>query len=54
MALEHGLGDAAKARALEAAVAAALAEAPTADLGGAATTREFGDAVLSNLQVPVS
>jgi len=54
MALEHGLAEPTKARALEAAVAAALAEAPTPDLGGAATTREFGDAVLSNLQVPVS
>jgi 3-isopropylmalate dehydrogenase len=54
MALEHGLGEPGKARALEAAVAAALAETQTPDLGGSATTREFGDAVLSNLQVPVS
>jgi isocitrate/isopropylmalate dehydrogenase len=30
-------------------VAAALVEAPTADLGGRASTAEFGDAVLKEL-----
>jgi 3-isopropylmalate dehydrogenase len=54
MALEHGLGDPARARALEAAIDAALAQTPTADLGGSATTREFGDAVLAHLEVAVS
>ncbi len=48
--LEHGLGRPEAARALEAAVDAALAEAPTPDLGGSATTREFGDAVLAALE----
>ena len=47
--LEHGLGEPALARALEAAVAGALASAPDADLGGAATTSEFGSAVLAAL-----
>src|SRR5437868_2517806 len=54
MALEHALGDAESARAVEAAVDAALAQAPTADLGGTATTREFGDAVLASLEAKVS
>ena len=36
---------------LERAVDAALAEAPTPDLGGSATTREVGDAVLRALDV---
>ncbi len=47
--LEHGLdrpGDAAR---LREAVAAALAEAPTPDLGGTATTSGLGDAVISHL-----
>ncbi len=47
--LEHGLGRPDEARALEAAVDAALAETPTPDLGGWATTQEFGDAVLAGL-----
>jgi 3-isopropylmalate dehydrogenase len=47
--LEHGLGRPEEARALEAAVEDALATAPTPDLGGAATTAEFGDAVLRAL-----
>jgi isocitrate/isopropylmalate dehydrogenase len=34
---------------LEAAVERALNEAPTADLGGTASTRRFGDAVLEAL-----
>ena len=47
--LRHALGREAEADALERAVDAALAEAPTADLGGTATTRELGDAVLRSL-----
>src|SRR4051794_9896950 len=47
--LEHGLGRAAEARALTAAVDQALAEAPTPDFGGDATTTDFGDAVLAAL-----
>ena len=51
--LEHGLGRGAEARRLDAAIDRALAEAPTPDRGGTATTREFGDAVLAALEVPV-
>jgi 3-isopropylmalate dehydrogenase len=47
--LEHGLGRPEDARALAAAVEVALAQAPTPDLGGTATTAEFGDAVLRAL-----
>jgi isocitrate/isopropylmalate dehydrogenase len=47
--LEHGLGRPGEARALESAVDAALAGSPTPDLGGTATTAEFGDAVLARL-----
>ncbi len=47
--LEHGLGRPDDARRLREAVARALAEAPTPDLGGTATTSELGDAVLSHL-----
>jgi 3-isopropylmalate dehydrogenase len=47
--LEHGLGRPEEARALAAAVEVALAQAPTPDLGGTATTTEFGDAVLRAL-----
>jgi 3-isopropylmalate dehydrogenase len=47
--LEHGLGRPEEARALAGAVEVALAEAPTPDLGGTATTAEFGDAVLRAL-----
>ena len=45
--LEHGLGLSAEARRLEAAIDAALASAPTRDLGGDATTEAFGVAVLA-------
>jgi 3-isopropylmalate dehydrogenase len=47
--LEHGLGRPEEASALAEAVEDALARAPTPDLGGAATTAEFGDAVLRAL-----
>jgi len=47
--LEHGLGRAEAARKLETAVEQALASTPTKDLGGTATTAEFGDAVLREL-----
>jgi 3-isopropylmalate dehydrogenase len=47
--LRHGVGRAAEADALDRAVDVALAEAPTVDLGGSATTRELGDAVLRAL-----
>jgi 3-isopropylmalate dehydrogenase len=53
LALEHGLARPELARTLEAAVDAAARTAPTPDVGGGATTREFGDAVLSVLEVPV-
>ena len=47
--LEHGLGRREQGRRLAAAVERALVEAPTPDLGGGASTREFGDAVLALL-----
>ncbi len=47
--LTHGLGRDDDAAALERAVDAALVEAPTADLGGSASTSAFGDAVLRAL-----
>ena len=48
--LDHGLGRVSEARSLTAAVEAALAAAPTRDLGGTATTSEFGDAVVRELE----
>jgi 3-isopropylmalate dehydrogenase len=47
--LRHGLGRADDARALEAAVDETLAEVKTPDLGGDATTRDVGDAVLARM-----
>jgi 3-isopropylmalate dehydrogenase len=47
--LEHGLARPEEARKLEGAVEEALASTPTQDIGGGATTREFGDAVLRAL-----
>jgi 3-isopropylmalate dehydrogenase len=47
--LEHAAGRADGAAAVEAAVDRAIEEAPTADLGGTATTGEFTDAVVSAL-----
>jgi 3-isopropylmalate dehydrogenase len=49
--LEHGLGLGAEAAALAHAVDAALAVAPTADLGGSASTAELGAAVREQLAV---
>jgi 3-isopropylmalate dehydrogenase len=48
--LEHGLGREAEARLLDDAVSAALTAAPTPDLGGTATTSDFGDAVVGLLE----
>jgi 3-isopropylmalate dehydrogenase len=53
LCLEYGLNEPEQARALEAAIAVALERAPTPDVGGTGTTREFGDAVLAALEVPV-
>jgi 3-isopropylmalate dehydrogenase len=47
--LRHGLGRPADADALDRALDAALATVRTPDLGGGATTRELGDAVLRGL-----
>jgi 3-isopropylmalate dehydrogenase len=47
--LGYGLGAPDRGRALEEAIATALRETPTNDLGGNATTRQFGDAVLAAL-----
>jgi 3-isopropylmalate dehydrogenase len=47
--LEHGLGRLDEARAVESAVETALAGSTTPDLGGMATTVEFGDVVLRAL-----
>jgi 3-isopropylmalate dehydrogenase len=47
--LAHGLGRTADAAALEAAIDRALSDSPTPDLGGSASTRVFGDAVLHAL-----
>ena len=47
--LEHAFGRDAEARRLEAAIDRAMAEAPTADLGGTASTDEFTQTVLARL-----
>jgi 3-isopropylmalate dehydrogenase len=47
--LEHGLDRPDEARRLDAAVGAAIESTPTTDLGGTATTSDFGDAVLAQL-----
>ena len=49
--LRHGLGRESDAGALEAAISGGVAETPTRDLGGTATTRELGDTVLRLLGV---
>jgi isocitrate/isopropylmalate dehydrogenase len=51
--LEHGLGQHELARALDDAVAYARSSTPTPDLGGGATTGQFGEAVLEAL-LPVT
>jgi 3-isopropylmalate dehydrogenase len=50
--LEHALGRLDLAVALEQTVDEVLVSHPTPDLGGTATTMEFGDAVLASLAVP--
>jgi 3-isopropylmalate dehydrogenase len=47
--LEHGLGRTAEAQALVRAVEHALATSPTSDLGGSASTAEFGAVVREQL-----
>jgi 3-isopropylmalate dehydrogenase len=47
--LAYGLGRPEEARRLDEAIDRALETAPTPDLGGTATTSEFGDAVLAAL-----
>jgi 3-isopropylmalate dehydrogenase len=49
--LEHGFGLPQEAAALDAAVRHALAERPTPDLGGTATTETFADAVLGHFNL---
>jgi len=48
--LRHGIGRVDDADMLEQAIDAALAGSPTPDLGGGATTQEFGDTVLRALE----
>jgi 3-isopropylmalate dehydrogenase len=48
--LDYGLGLKREAQLVDDAVGRALREAPTADLGGSATTAEFGDAVVEFLE----
>jgi 3-isopropylmalate dehydrogenase len=50
--LRHALDEPGLAEALDAAVDAAVAAAPTPDLGGGASTRELADAALDALVVP--
>jgi len=52
--LEHGLGRLDLAASLDAAVDAVLVARPTRDVGGDATTGEFGDAVLAELEHTLS
>jgi 3-isopropylmalate dehydrogenase len=52
--LEHGLGEPALARQVEAAVSRAILESPTPDLGGSASTAEFGSAVVAALRSEVA
>jgi len=54
LALEHSLGEPERAHRVEEAIDAALSSTPTFDVGGRATTREFGDAVLAGLQMAVA
>jgi 3-isopropylmalate dehydrogenase len=52
--LLYGLGRREEARRLDEAIDRALETAPTPDLGGTATTSEFGDAVLAALRIAAS
>ena len=52
--LDHGLGEPSLARLLESAVERSLERCPTPDLGGGATTSEFGTAVLAALASEVA
>jgi 3-isopropylmalate dehydrogenase len=52
--LEHGLARPEEAQVLARAIEAALVSSPTADLGGTATTAEFGAAVREQLAVDVT
>jgi 3-isopropylmalate dehydrogenase len=52
--LEHGLGCADQARLLDEVVDETLRSTPTIDLGGSATTSEFGDAVVAALAADAS
>ena len=52
--LRHGADEPELAAALESAVEQALAETPTVDQGGTATTREFASSVLEQLQSAAS
>ncbi len=47
--LEYGLGEPDAAHTLDEAIGTAFRETPTPDLGGRATTREFGDRVVAGL-----
>ncbi len=49
--LEHGVGRHEEGQALVQAIEAAIAHTPTADLGGSATTSEFGAAVREQLSI---
>jgi 3-isopropylmalate dehydrogenase len=49
--LEHGLARPAEAEALRRAIEAAIVSSPTADLGGTASTADFGAAVREQLAV---
>jgi isocitrate/isopropylmalate dehydrogenase len=49
--LEHGLARPEEAQVLNRAIETALVSSPTADLGGTATTAEFGAAVREQLAV---
>jgi 3-isopropylmalate dehydrogenase len=52
--LEHGLARPEEAQVLNRAIESALVSSPTADLGGTATTSEFGAAVREQLAVDVT
>jgi isocitrate/isopropylmalate dehydrogenase len=49
--LEHGLGRPGEAAELRRAIEAAILSTPTPDLGGAASTSDFGSAVRAQLRI---